>query len=583
MFKTKLSTTKIRLIVRVFLWSAFALLFGWVLDKNIVPTGKMTATYTVPKGGRLFTNVMSKDAERLTGVSKDGTSVPFLYVTKPPLLFDVFTPRSFAKATVRVTYQNPGNQSKLRVGIEQADTRFFYRDLAVTEPALDALPAWWQRISNGTLTLWERNVGYEKKVAQKAAEKTRQQDQIEKKYQQTRTSLARDKENRLISDDVYYKKTQEVIDRHDKDLAALDIRYRTLPPVTEELPYTTVEDFLQRIPDPQRTLRYNTILPTFPLKNYAPAATKTVLSTSLRGSHKIMTYVGKGEKLSYAFTLQDINRRAGADSFTVSVSDVNKPIFSKKIVSVGIDQAIEVPSKEQTMLLEKADLPEGVYTLHIQTNEDVIIKRIETAQRYIMFAGSLYLAENREYQSVLNKNTYASTTVYTDGTTLSAVTAHTGGLQTLTVGSSYLVVSKIQDIQQTKLFSPITTIVALKNDVKLSGDGYFAFSREQMFALPPQYNTFSSDVDISGYDYIIASYPEPQKKGDWLLAQTTLTNEMHTNKNHIVKFALDIPDLAENHLAVKILSIQVTFEKQALTPQYLWTKASNALGKLFHR
>ena len=218
----------------------------------------------------------------------------------------------------------------------------------------------------------------------------------------------------------------------------------------------------------------------------------------------------------------------------------------------------------------------------MHSNDDILIKHIETPQRYVMFAGSLYIAENTEYKEALGAGPFNGVTAYTDGTILSAMTVNTAGLQTLSVGSFRLSVNKMQKSFPATLVDKTTSLTTPQNDIKLVGDGNFALSRNQMFD-PPRYLSYTPGMDLEGYDFIYADYPQPQQHGEWLVAQTTMTNEMYTNKDHIVRFAVTMPGLAENHRALNIQSLQVIFEKHPLTPRYLWSKIMQKLSTLFRK
>lgn len=583
MQETVQPTKKQRVIVQILFWGAFVVLFAWIIDKNAVPTGRMAVAYTMPQESRQFTKFQSDDDGRLVGKTADSGKNEFLYMTKPPLAFEVYAPRSFTKATVRLTYQNPDSQPVLRLGIKQSGPGFLYRDMVVNDPTLDALPAWWQKVTDGSKTLWERNADYEQKVQQNEEAKALQKKAIEKKFQQDMIILAKSEMKHEISEDIYDERIHALAAQRDQDIVVLDDRYRIPVQEMKEPIFASVDDFMKSKPDPEKTVLYNTKLPPLRLDSYTPSETGSVITTSLRGSHQIVTYIGKGETLSFTLTLQGINRENGKDPFSIIVTDVNRTVLNKRLDPMGNGGATNTPSEELKVTVEKTGLPEGMYTLSMHTNDDILIKHIETPQRYIVFAGNLYIAENAEYEEALGMGPFTGVTAYTDGTMLSALTAHAAGLQTLTVGSAHLTVDQVKKSVQRKLTRPQTTLVAPKNDIKLSGDGYFALSPDQMFALPPQYATYSPGMDLSGYDFILADYPQPQKQGDWLVAQATLTDEVYRNKDHLVRFAIAMPGLAENHRAMKIRSVQIMFEKHPLTPRYLWVKLSEKARKLLRR
>lgn len=573
-----------RAIRRAF-WAVFALFFFWIMWKNAVPLGKMTVTYTVPKGNGQLQQLNSKDTDRLIGTKNEkGNTDYFQYITQPPLTFDVRVPRPFQKATIRFTYQNPNAQPVLRVGVQQAGPGFLYKDLAVNEPSLDALPAWWQKMTDGETALWVRNTDYEKRIQDVTARNAQEQKKIDAGYNRDLTALRTSLQRGELTEDAYDEQANTLNAQHDADIAALSDRKAEVEKDLPALSVATVQQFLSEKPDVRTTLTYNYTLPLAHLAGYRPADKATVVPVSLRGSHSIKTYIGDGETLSFLFTIQDINRHKEKDQFKVIVSDGTKNVFSKTLEPLGETLATGIPSPESVVVVEKSGLPEGTYTVNIQTEDDVFMKRIETRQRYVMFAKSLYLAENSEYAAVLGDGTFSPSTVYTDGTALEALTSHPAGIQVITAGRALLKVGTVKETASVRLADQVTKVVVPQNDVKLTGDGYFAFSNEQMFSVPPDYAQYVPGMDLDGNKAIIAHYPQPKKEGDWLVATVTLDQgEVYTTKDHKIRFAITMPGLAENGRALKVRQVKIILEKDPLSVGRVWNKLVALTAKLFKK
>ncbi len=568
---------------RIVLWALVSLFFLFLSLKHYVPLGRLTIAYDVKRGSPHIESFASKEPDRLIGTpnKKGSDSKYFQLITKTPLYFDVRVPRPFRQATVTLQYQNPDNQPVIKLGVlQKGASAYAYRDLAFAEPILDNLPEYWDKIQQGDLVLWQKNnelLKLEKKLNEQRQEKldlfdTEQARQI----QDTEEKV---KQKQLSNDDLELLK-QDLQDTRTTELAALDSQYAVKPEERPKTPFVSISDFLNAKTDPRVTAVYNDELPPrVDLSQYTPSTTPTKVDASLRGQHEIETIIGEGERLRFAFTIQDINRHEGKDDFQVSVWDDGRKVTEQKTTGIGSTLATGKPSKVQTVVVEKEGLPAGLYTLKVNAPDDIFIKQIETAQHLLQFRGMLYPTDNDEYRVLLGEKKTGPTKLVTTGTWLTASTSHSDGLQTITAGNRKITMTQLHTQYRLDGLSGVTTVTVPKNDVLLSTDGVFAFSTDQLLPDIQHYRPLDASVNLNTIDYIIARYPQAKKVGDWLKASATVKgNELYVKKGTI-GFIVDAPGLPENNRTLKIRSIRIQLEKEPWTPSKAWTKLKKLIWK----
>lgn len=352
----------------------------------------------------------------------------------------------------------------------------------------------------------------------------------------------------------------------------------TRPEKKADEQYKNIQDFLSALPPIEKIRTYNYDLsPYVKLKDYTPSNTLLEINSLLRGPHELVTYL-ENEPLEMSFVFQDINRHNGADDVRVVVSRNGKTVLEKTLADDGIVQGTGVVKEPRTLELKASDLPAGAYTISIVAkDDDMFIRNITTRQHLLMFKGRIYLAGNDEYR-VLGNIPTSSTTLLTTGSRVSARTSHPQNLQTITVNKKALVMKEIhKEYQLIRSGSGLATVTAPKNDVYLSGDGYFVFDARQAF--DPSLNVPSSlDAGISdAVSYVIARYPRLKELGGgWLEASTEFSGkEMYRASDGTYTFILQVPGLAENKRLLKLRALEVTFERDPITIANAWGKIIN--------
>jgi hypothetical protein len=588
----KNKTKKIFLVIKIILWCLPLILFVWVLDKNFVPRGQLEVKYDVTEESKLVRNFASKEKDKLIGTKNQlGNEDYFQLITTSPVYFDVKVPRPFAKAIVSLKYQNPDSQPAIKLGVKQANEAYYYQDLAFMHPVLESLPDHWDKAEDGDLVLWQKNKAYKE-------EKEKKQQEFEEKEENLDNWL----EEELEKIDAEYGVDHKGLSREEKE--ELELKKQIIQEkyqedfeiITEENKveeksdpeFVSPQEFLNNFPDPTAVLQYNYALSShLEMPGYQKSHKTIEINKSMRGSHEIYTYIGQGEDLNFIFTIQDINRHAGADFLKITVYDSK----GEKVNEVSAPDDGEAkatgrvfPERRHQLLME--NIPFGIYRLVINIpDDDIFIKKIETFQHLVMFKKNIYLTDNEEYKIILGDKSFTPTTIYTNGSVVKARTAHENGLQTLRVGYRNLNIDEKHVLKEIETTNEITSIVSPKNDIYIQSNGFFAFSKDQLF--DPNFSLvmdLDKIKDVEEYDYIFADYPQAQLVDGWLVAETSVEVPylyFNENKDKVVNFIFSLPGLPENNRVLKIKEMTIHFEKEPFTLDNFFPRIKNWLKNIF--
>lgn len=301
------------------------------------------------------------------------------------------------------------------------------------------------------------------------------------------------------------------------------------------------------------------------LSNYQPASTQTTIDTPFRGTHTLYVYLDH-EPFQMTIEKQDLNWYEDPDPVTVKIYKGQDLVYTVTGNDDGITNASHTTGAPQEIKIKNPsqELPEsGVYKVVIMANSDTLIKRISTNLHKIVFQGPIFLAGNASsYPDVVAST--SATTLYTNALSLSALTYHGAGEQTLQVGDQQLSLNTLRIPQTITPKEDLTKIVVPQNDVVLDPfQGYFAFSADQFFQ-PTTYHVMpiTNAQDATLADYIITQYKPPHIENGWQVNEYTFDiNNAYINKNRL-SWLIKAPDLKENGNAILIKDIQVTYYKK---------------------
>ncbi|MBI3626716.1 hypothetical protein HY224_01575 [Candidatus Uhrbacteria bacterium] len=340
---------------------------------------------------------------------------------------------------------------------------------------------------------------------------------------------------------------------------------------TAPVKFKDLSDFLNSMPVKSRigVLNYN-LQPFFHIQDYQPSAHDMIIDRSMRGYHAILTYI-KNEPLQFTFRIQDINRREGEDHFEVLVYHNDDLIYNNQLDDDEITGNTGPVTPPRQLHLSLPGLPEGVYKIILNCDDDIFIRQIKTRQSKVVFANTLYLTDNAEYHDGFPDLRTDSTTVYASAPILSAYTSHYRGLQTLKINGAEVQLNQTHTETATAVTAAVAQpypVQSPKNDVKFSGRGVFAFSREAFFN-PNFINLEGSDgADL---DYIVANYTPPEPLGDLKTAHVNFDLTQAYKNDDKIRLILSAPQISKDN-PVKIYKMKVVLTGEPLSWSDLWEK-----------
>ena len=333
--------------------------------------------------------------------------------------------------------------------------------------------------------------------------------------------------------------------------------------------YQSVEDFTKNPPE-------NKIVGTYDLdaaelaaetpapEGYKPASSDTRIDVPLRGKTTFYMYL-KDEKFKLKITKRDLNWYADPDAMKVSIYKGKSIVMTATIDDDGNATANKKAGGLQTIELKNPgpELPEaGVYKVVVDASRDSVLASIQTNLHKIAFEGPIYPVSNHEvYGSVAGKT--SPTTLFAHADTVTVSANHMVALQTISAGSQSVTLATInQPVSVGNLVDSQITIP--KSDVVINGAGYFAFSKDQLFA-PTRYKLVKveSAADLQNIDYLLTSYRPPQKiGGDWLLAEKTFKLGDAYTENDKLSWVLSAPGLMENNREIHVKDVEISLTKR---------------------
>jgi len=348
--------------------------------------------------------------------------------------------------------------------------------------------------------------------------------------------------------------------------------------------YVSIDDFYAHPPEFSAVAVYGADSPArFRLKDYVAADGPRVIDANLRGSQRLLTYV-KNETLNFQFTVQDMNRLVGPDPVVVSVyrqlthqpdGREEQPIARTTLVDDGNVSTDQKSSKLRTVSISAVGLEEGSYRLEFTTSDDVFIRKITTSQGKLAFAGRIYLGDIVGYSDI-----HKPVAVYTDGSLLTAVTAHPDSQQTIKAGDGLLKISEPHvRYSRTLPGNRLVAVMSPLGDVMMEADGAFSLTKGEFFDPLPyglSWTSTTKELNERGVDYIIADY-EPLQVGqptrtarvEFETARLALTDD------GAYRFAISAPGIEYYSGQLRIRSVTFTMRRRAVTWAEAWDRFAN--------
>lgn len=326
--------------------------------------------------------------------------------------------------------------------------------------------------------------------------------------------------------------------------------------------YASIASFMADPPDRTEIATYHDELDV----PYRDAAYRLLGSTqsidvSLRGYHSFATYI-RDETLDVTLAYMDMNRTEGADAGALRVwNEAHEVVAETRIADDGItSDAQENSGVPVYTRVTAAGLPEGVYTVELSGTSDIFWRRITTPQRYVTFVNQVYIADDVGYRAA------RSTPFVTTAKHLTVETLHADSPQAIVVGSATISLPQSHEKVQYDVTDPgLVAASSPTGDVRITGAGLFAFSRETFFNPYPVRLTAYTDLDAEGVNYVLATYTPPETVDEGVYQATATFDLMRVRQaDNTVKFTLSAPGIADTD-GTRIRSVRLSFHKPGMS------------------
>ena len=302
------------------------------------------------------------------------------------------------------------------------------------------------------------------------------------------------------------------------------------------------------------------------------------IEKTLRGTHTLLIKVDK-KPLLLTVVKQDANAYKGEDNLSIQIYDNNQNKLAEQLISDdGVTDIARLMMTPQKSEIKIDDIKPGIYQVVLKDTsegDDIRIKSIEINQSSLVFQNPVLVVDEKP------------TILWTNSKKIEMLTPHTIGIQTVKLDDKYnLAIEKDSNKYVFDLNNPESKIATSssgnslvlhkleipKNDLIITGDGYFAFSQESFFNPEPIKTVdLSTVLDINKIDYIIANY-RPAKKvsssakasadeGEWYTAQAYFDPKDMKIDGDNLYFSLESPELTSYGGEIVIDSLEVTVKK----------------------
>lgn len=323
-----------------------------------------------------------------------------------------------------------------------------------------------------------------------------------------------------------------------------------------KIKYNSFNDFFNRqIKDSENIASYNmSYHQKFKINNYSDWPELKKINYVLRGDYSFYTYIKKG--LYYKLEILDYNRAINEDNIVINIKDENgKIIDTQRIADDGYSVTGVATKAKRYIDIRKENLPEGVYLVEFIANYDIFTSSIETRHRYLTFNKNLYLANSTEYLDGNPKLPVQENKLVTNSTTIEFYTSHSSGLQTVQINNVQLPIKEVKRKYSVGKLKGLSAIKIPKSDMMLSGNGLWAFDWSMFFE--PNINSLEIINNNSNFDYFIAEYVAPPKKGTLASGKVNFSLNNAAIDNNKLRFIISCPGSSlEKPLLISKVAIQ---------------------------
>ncbi len=315
---------------------------------------------------------------------------------------------------------------------------------------------------------------------------------------------------------------------------------------------------------------------SMPLLSDDDTGMKTTRIT-LRGAHDFYA-VPAGGRVVFRFGIQDVNRSAGRDTVVFRLYRGTEEIGTEALGIGGSQDSGLGSVAEKT--IEIRDAAPGVYRIQLVMDDEVFIRTITTNAKRWVVGPRLSFGDDVGFEPTTRPGV-----AWSDSRHLVLQTFHKEGIQDVTFGSDRARVEQTHETYRLdrtdKSFSQ-QRLDAPSGDIRVIGDGWFAFSPEAWFSPQPRRITDASDPRYEGVRAITTPYKRPVTLEDgWVRGRATFKL---TSDQDRVRLALSAPGLLTRTGAVDIRRVRLTYHRAPLSWDEWWRvvreEARNAIRRL---
>ncbi|MBU0649217.1 hypothetical protein KJ969_03940 [Patescibacteria group bacterium] len=341
--------------------------------------------------------------------------------------------------------------------------------------------------------------------------------------------------------------------------------------------FSSVSEFLNNMPALDRVGVYDYDLKTdFQVLEYAAMNEAREYEIYLRGYHQFLTYIGDGERLDYTFYIQDMNRGEGADPVVINLYKENVLVESLIIPDGELWRGEHEGSKVREIKFVKDFLTSGVYKIEFKVPADIFIRKIKTPQQKLVIINTVFLGDEVGY-----RESEKTQELFTNSNYVMAETFHADGTQNLETSGGVIRVSEShrEFYKEFESTGELARVYSPQGDIKITGNGLFAWDRGLYFNPYPIKLDANSDLDRQGVDYLITGYKPAQKIGDWYVAEQTFDLAPIPKDYGTIKFSISAPGVSRRQAAPAIAEINLRFEREEIT----WENGYEIIKKYFYK
>lgn len=336
--------------------------------------------------------------------------------------------------------------------------------------------------------------------------------------------------------------------------------------------FQSLQDFLNSFPKDKKVglYRFNLDIPYFD-PNYTAGNKEFILDKLLRGKHEFLVYI-KNEPLVMSLSLRDINWEFNEDPVTVTVKNSEETYFNEYINDDGVAIASSVISASREVNIFLPDLKEGVYSILMEANDDVVIESLRTRQQKFVVKNRLFIINNDAYLDVFPEINTSATDIYFAAPNLVLITDHPQGLQKITIENQALNIEKLHEPvwwfnAEASTNEDLKKITLPKNDLQLGAkDSFFTFNVENYFDPNYQARELNEETKLADLDFIVyADYLTPVSNRLYSTQVVSIDLDLVYGDRKKLTFVLSAPGIDRGNSWITMRDMEFEFKREPLT------------------